>query len=239
MAEVLAKQKDEVGEVVDALADGQAVGKPKAGEDDDSLKTPIKPKNSKTVTIASAKKERPDQDTLPIFEKLVKEEMEKRLVEDAKNKESKTVKNPQFPDDEDEYIRQYEDSVAKMKQASERIKKIKAEKEERFKMQIEEQRKEERQRRERDDEEKRQMLRWVSDQRQEAIKSQKEKNISRIMEEQLQHKQKLMELESEVEQERQRKTKTERKESHEVFSSKELYREEVTPVRITQTECRS
>jgi hypothetical protein len=34
--------------------------------------------------------------------------------------------NPQFKDDEDEAKRQYEDSVAKMRQASERIKRIKA-----------------------------------------------------------------------------------------------------------------
>jgi hypothetical protein len=62
--------------------------------------------------------------------------------------------------------------MAQMKQASERVKKIKAEKEERFKKQIDEQRKEERQRKEKDDEEKRQMLRWMSDQRKEAIKNQ-------------------------------------------------------------------
>ena len=133
LAEVLAKQQGEVGEVVDAHAKGQAVGNPKAGEDDDSVKTPIKPKNSKTVKIVSTKKE----DQL-LFEKLVKEEMDKRLLEEAMKRESKTVNISQAQDEEDEARTTYKESLEKMKQARERIKKIKAEKEERFKMPLEE-----------------------------------------------------------------------------------------------------
>jgi hypothetical protein len=106
---------------------------------------------------------------------LVKEEMDKKLIEKEKKRESKIIDILQTQDEEDEARTQYEESLEKMKQARERIKKIKTEKEERFKMQLEEQRKEERQRKEKDDEEKRQMLRWVSTQRQESIKNQKEK----------------------------------------------------------------
>ena len=143
LAEIMAKQIGEAGEVVDVLADGQAVGDAEAGKDEDSMKTPLKPRISKTVKISDTKKKTTGEDTIPTFEKLVKEELEKRLIEDAK---AKTIKSSQFNNDEDEARRQYEDSVAKTRQARERIKRIKAKKEERFKMQIEEQRKEERQR---------------------------------------------------------------------------------------------
>lgn len=163
------------------------------------------------------------EDTIPGFEKLVEEELGKILVEDSKSK----MINSQLNDEEDEARRQYEDSVAKMKQASERIKRIKAEKEERFQMQIEEQRKEECQRKEKDDEKKRQILPKVSAQRKESIKSQKAIDLSKIIDEQIQHRQKLMELEIQVEQERQKKIKPEQKEQQDIPLSEELPQEQV------------
>ena len=47
----MAKQNGKDGEVVDARADGQVVGKAKSEEDDDSLKTSLKPKTQKTLKI--------------------------------------------------------------------------------------------------------------------------------------------------------------------------------------------
>ena len=63
-----------------------------------------------------------------------------------------------------------------------------------YKAILEEQKKE-RQKKERDDEEKRQMLQKVSEQRKESIKSQKATDLSRIIEEQTQYRQKLIEIE--------------------------------------------
>jgi hypothetical protein len=163
IAEMMAKQNGKDGEVVETRADGQTVGEAKAVKDDDSLKTPLKPKTQKTL----------------------------KIVEDENSDEDIT---PKMINEEEEARRQYEESVAKMKQASERIKRIKAEKEERFKMKLEEQKKEERRKKEKDDEEKRQMLQKVSEQRKESIKSQKNTDLSRIIEEQTQCRQKLIEI---------------------------------------------
>ena len=52
----MAKQNGKDGEVADVLADGQTVGKAKAGKDDDSIKTPLKPKTQKIVKIIDTKK---------------------------------------------------------------------------------------------------------------------------------------------------------------------------------------
>ena len=106
------KQNRKDGEVVDARADGQAVGEAKAVKDDDSLKTPLKPKTQKTLTIIE--NEDSDEDFNP-----------------------KMTKSSALKDEEEEARRQYEESVARMKQASERIRGIKAKKEERFKMKLE------------------------------------------------------------------------------------------------------
>jgi len=110
IAEMMAKQNGKDGEVVEARAGGQAVGEAKAVKDDDSLKTPLKPKTQKTL----------------------------KIVEDENSDEDIT---PKMINEEEEARRQYEESVAKMKQANERIKRIKAEKEERFKIKLEEQKK--------------------------------------------------------------------------------------------------
>ena len=82
------------------------------------MKTPLKPRTQKTLKIIDTKNENNDEDLKPSM-----------------------VKGSRLNDEEDEARRQYEESVTKMRQASERIKRIKAEKEKRFKMQLEEQRK--------------------------------------------------------------------------------------------------
>ena len=114
----MAKQNGKNGKVVDDLADGKAVGETKAEKDDDSVKTPLKPRTQKTLKIIDTKKENNDEDLKPSL-----------------------VKGSRLNDEEDGARRQYEESVAKMRLASERIKRIKAEKEERFKMKLEEQKK--------------------------------------------------------------------------------------------------
>ena len=101
---------------------------------------------------------------------------------------SRMIKGSILNDEEDEARRQYEESVAKLRQASERIKRIKAEKEERFKMRLEEQKMEEHQKKEKEDEEKRQMLQQVSEQRQESIKSQKATDLGKIIEEEFRYR---------------------------------------------------
>jgi hypothetical protein len=85
-----------------------------------------------------------------------------------------------------------------MKLATERIRRIKADEEERFKMKLEEQKIEERRKKEKEDEEKRQMLQKVSEQRKESIKSQRNTDLSRIIEEQTQYRQRVTEPEKEV-----------------------------------------
>ena len=103
IAEIMAKRNGKDEGVVDARADGQAVGEAKAEEDDDSLKTPKKPKTQKTLTIIEY------------------ESCEEEII-------PKTIKRSAFKDEDEEAKRQYEESVAGMKQASERIRRIKAEK---------------------------------------------------------------------------------------------------------------
>ena len=118
----MAKQTGKDGEVVDDCAEGQTVGKAKADKDDDSMQTPVK---SRTHSFAK---------TLKIVEPEVSDE---KIT-------LKITKKSTFTDEEDEARCQYEESVASMKQATERIRRIKADKEERFKMKLEEQKLEER-----------------------------------------------------------------------------------------------
>jgi len=87
----MAKQNGKDGEVVDARADGQTVGEAKAEKDDDFLKTPLKPKTQKTLTIIES--ENSDEDITP------------KMIKSSALKEAR---------------RQHEESVAGMKQASER-----------------------------------------------------------------------------------------------------------------------
>jgi hypothetical protein len=130
LAEVMAKQLGKDGEVADVRADGQAVGKAKAGKDDDSMKTPLKPQVKRTLKIAEYESSEEDIN-------------------------SKMILGSTFTDEEEEVRRQYEESLAGMRQARERIRRIKMEKEERFKMRLEEQKFEERRKKEKEDEEKR------------------------------------------------------------------------------------
>jgi hypothetical protein len=130
IAEFTARQTSKDGEVEDR-AEGQAVGVADAENDEDSMKTPVRPKNqggSRMLKIVEP--EVSDEEMTP-----------------------KMSKKSTFTDDEDEARRQYQESVANMKQATERIRRIKAEKEKRFKMQLEEQKLEERRKKEIEDEE--------------------------------------------------------------------------------------
>jgi hypothetical protein len=106
---------------------------------------------------------------------------------------------------------EYEDSLEKMKQARERIKRIKAEKEERFKSQIEEQRKEQIQQKKRDDEEKGLMLKRMTDQRKEAIQSQKEQESVRIKDERFQQLQRTRPLDRRDKEQRSREDELEKR----------------------------
>ena len=74
-----------------------------------------------------------DVEMSPIIKKMVDEEGEKR----RKAKQSLTRRLFQDEIDEEDARRQYEESMEKMKQASERMKKLKADKEARMKEQFE------------------------------------------------------------------------------------------------------
>ena len=76
------------------------------------MKTPLKPKTQKTLTIIE--NESSEEDITP-----------------------KMIKRSAFKEEEEEARRQYEESIAGMKQASERIRRIKAEQEERFNIKFE------------------------------------------------------------------------------------------------------
>ena len=95
------------------------------------MKTPVKPRNQGLAKM------------LKIFEPEVSDE----------EITPKITRKSTVTDEEDEARRQYEESVANMKQATERIRRIKADKEERFKMKLEEQKIEERRKKEKEDEE--------------------------------------------------------------------------------------
>ena len=86
LAELMAKQNGKDGEVVDARADGQTVCEAKAEKDDDFLKTPLKPKTQKTLTIIE--NENSDVDITP-----------------------KMIKRSALKDEEEEARRPYEESV--------------------------------------------------------------------------------------------------------------------------------
>ena len=122
IAEIMAKQIGKDGEVVDDRAEGQAVGKAKADKDEDSMKTPVKPRNQGLAKML----------------KIVEPEVSDEEIT------PKITRKSTVTDEEDEARRQYEESVANMRQATERIRRIKADKEERFKMKLEEQKIEER-----------------------------------------------------------------------------------------------
>ena len=81
--EITAKQNGKDGEVTEEPADGQTVGEADAVKEDNSMKTPLTPKISKTAKIFDTKKKEYEEKT-PGFEVLVKEEMGKRLIEDSK-----------------------------------------------------------------------------------------------------------------------------------------------------------
>jgi hypothetical protein len=106
IAEFALLQTGKDGEVKNR-AEGQAVGVANADKDEDSMKTPVKPKNQG-------------------FARMLK------IVEPEVSDEEITLKiskKSTFIDEEDEARRQYQESVVNMKQATERIRRIKAEKE--------------------------------------------------------------------------------------------------------------
>jgi len=103
IAEIAARQIGKDGEVKNR-AEGEAVGVADAEKNEDSMKTPVKPKNQG-------------------FARMLK------IVEPEVSDEEMTPKMSRkstFTDEEDEARRQYKESVANMKQATERIRRIKA-----------------------------------------------------------------------------------------------------------------
>jgi hypothetical protein len=95
IAEIMAKQNGKDGEVVEARADGQTVGEAKAEKDNDSLKTPLKPKIQKTLKIIEV--ENSDEDITP-----------------------KMIKSSELNDEEEEVRRQYEESMEKLMKPAEK-----------------------------------------------------------------------------------------------------------------------
>jgi trichohyalin len=141
-----------------ALAEGQAVGKAKAGSKE---QVPGKPSTRRPKEV-----DHEDDDELsPIIQKRIDEEVEKRL----KAQPSLTRRLFQDEIDEEDAKRQYEESMKQMRQASERMKKLKAEKDARMKKQFEERVTEELEKKRRDDAQKLQKKLWLDEYQKELI----------------------------------------------------------------------
>jgi trichohyalin len=150
-------QKDDALKVGDAdgeaLAEGRTVGEAEAGSKEQSSSKPS-PKTQRKPRVKG-----PEEEMSPIIQKMVDEEVEKRL----KAKQSLTRRLFQDECDEEDAKLQYEESMKKMKQASERMRKIKAEKDARMKKQFETRVKEELEKKRRDEAQKLQKKLWMEE----------------------------------------------------------------------------
>jgi len=187
--EVTLKVNDADGK---ALAEGQAVGKAKAGSKE---QVPGKPSTRRPKEVDHEE----DDELSPIIQKRIDEEVEKRLKAGlGKRQPSLTRRLFQEEIDEEDAKRQYEESMKQMRQASERMKKLKAEKDARMKKQFEARVSEELEKKKREDAQKLQKRSWL-DEYQKELKIEKEKQLEQLQKEQMKN---MKELELQFEEER-------------------------------------
>ena len=169
--EVTLKVGDAKGE---ALAKGQTAGKAEAGSEEQSPGKPS-PKTQRKVKVKGT-----EDEISPIVQRMVNEEVEKRL----KAQPSLTRRLFHEDNDEEDAKRQYGETMKQMRQASERMRKLKAEKDAKMKEQFETRVKEELEKKRREESQRIQKKLWMEEYEKE-LKMEKRRQLEQRQKEQM------------------------------------------------------